>query len=132
MCLLRDKLFNGNQKPIFYLISFLILMPAYIIAGQPSVTTCSDEPEDIHILQKWSGDYPIVHLNRLSEDQQMSGIGHIGPPSRLTNCSTRPKSTWRCSTIKGAGMIKRKCCCVKSRQRIHKCTKSLIPWDFCW
>ncbi len=41
MCLLGYKLFRGNQKPIFYLISFLILVVAYIIAGQPSASTCS-------------------------------------------------------------------------------------------
>jgi len=78
MCLLRDKLFNGNQKPIFYLISFLILVPTYIIAGQPSVATSSDEPEDIPILQKWMGDYPVIHLNRLPQGQEKLRTGYIG------------------------------------------------------
>ena len=77
MCSLRDKLFRGNLNPIFYLISFLLLMPTSVIVGQPSAATDSGEPKDIPILQKWGGDYPVVHLNRLPEGQQKLRIGYI-------------------------------------------------------
>jgi hypothetical protein len=35
-------------------------------------------PNDLPILQKWSGDYPVVYLNRLPEGQQRSHVGLIG------------------------------------------------------
>jgi len=51
---------------------------ACMIAGFAATATYSGEPKDIPILQKWSGDYPIVHLNRLPEGQKKSRIGYIG------------------------------------------------------
>jgi len=41
-------------------------------------TAYSNEPKDIPIFQRWSGDYPIIHLNRLPQGQQKSRIGGIG------------------------------------------------------
>jgi hypothetical protein len=41
-------------------------------AAQPA------EPKDLPLLQKWSGDYPVVQLNRLPEGQQKSRVGFIG------------------------------------------------------
>ena len=51
---------------------------AWMMVGCAATATYSGEPKDIPILQKWSGDYPIVHLNRLPQDQQKSRIGYIG------------------------------------------------------
>ena len=39
------------------------------------------EPLDLPILHKWSGDFPIAHLDRLPEGQTDTNIGYIG--SRL-------------------------------------------------
>ena len=38
----------------------------------------SEEPKVIPILQNWSGDYPVVHLNRLPQGRQKSRVGYIG------------------------------------------------------
>lgn len=51
---------------------------AFTMAGCAATATCSGEPEDIPILQNWSGDYPIVHLKWLPEGQQNARIGYIG------------------------------------------------------
>ena len=49
-----------------------------MMAGFAATATYAGDPKDIPILQNWSGDYPIVYLNRLPEGQQKSRIGHIG------------------------------------------------------
>ena len=51
---------------------------ACMMAGFAATVTYSSDPKDIPILQKWSGDYPIVHLNRLYQGRQKSRIGYIG------------------------------------------------------
>ena len=50
---------------------------SFMLAGCATTVTDSGEPEDIPILQKWGGDYPIVHLKWLPEGQQKSRIGYI-------------------------------------------------------
>ena len=56
----------------------LLSFVAFMVAGCAATATYSSEPKDIPILQKWSGDYPIVHLNRLYQGRQKSRIGYIG------------------------------------------------------
>ena len=48
-------------------------------------TAYSDEPKDIPILQRWSGDYQIIHLNRLPQGQQRSRVGSIENTSTFAN-----------------------------------------------
>lgn len=64
------------KSPKFILMSLLFV--ALMVAGRAATVTYSGEPKDIPILQKWSGDYPIVHLKRLPEGQQKSRIGYFG------------------------------------------------------
>lgn len=42
-----------------------------------ATAACAGDAEEISILQNWSGDYPIVHLDRLPEGLQKSRIGYI-------------------------------------------------------
>jgi hypothetical protein len=49
-----------------------------LLAGCTTATTYTSKPTDLPILQQWSGDYPMAHLNRLPEGQQQSHVGFIG------------------------------------------------------
>ena len=49
-----------------------------------ATVTHAGDPKDIIILQNWSGDYPIDHLNRLPEGQQKLRIGYIGDAEILS------------------------------------------------
>ena len=42
-------------------------------------------PRDLPILQNWSGDFPIAHLDRLPEGQTDTSIGYIGDRSNFAN-----------------------------------------------
>ncbi len=42
-----------------------------------ATTTQSGAPKNISILQMWSGDFPVAHLNRLPRGQQKSRVGYI-------------------------------------------------------
>ena len=55
-----------------------LLIVAFMVAGCAAPSTYSSEPKDISMLQQWSGDYPIVHLESFPEGQQKSRIGYIG------------------------------------------------------
>ena len=65
------------KSPKFILMLLLWVAFACMMAGFAATATYSGDPKDIPILQKWSGDYPIVHLNRLPQGQQKSRIGYI-------------------------------------------------------
>lgn len=41
--------------------------------------------QDLPILQKWSGDFPLAHLDRLPEGQTNTSIGYIGIQSVFAN-----------------------------------------------
>jgi hypothetical protein len=43
------------------------------------------EPRDLPILHKWSGDFPIAHLDRLPEGQTDASVGCIGKKSVFAN-----------------------------------------------
>ena len=66
------------KSPKVILMLLLRVAFVWMMVGCAATATYSGEPKDIPILQKWSGDYPIVHLNRLPQDQQKSRIGYIG------------------------------------------------------
>jgi hypothetical protein len=65
-----------SQKFILMLLLFVAF--TFTMASCAATVAYSGEPKDIPILQKWSGDYPIVHLKWLPEGQQKSRIGYIG------------------------------------------------------
>jgi len=60
-------------------IPMLLLWVAFacMMAYFAATATYAGDSRDIPILQNWSGDYPIVHLNRLPEGQQKLRIGYI-------------------------------------------------------
>ncbi len=47
--------------------------------------TGEDAPRDLPILQKWNGDFPLAHLDRLPEGQTDTSIGYIGKKSVFAN-----------------------------------------------
>ena len=47
--------------------------------------TGDHNPRDLPILQKWSGDFPIAHLDQLPEGQTDTSIGYIGKKSVFAN-----------------------------------------------
>lgn len=56
----------------------LLLFVTFMVPGCTATSPYSSGPKDIPILQKWSGDYPIVHLKKFPEGQQKTRIGYIG------------------------------------------------------
>jgi hypothetical protein len=42
-------------------------------------------PRDLPILHRWSGDFPLAHLDRLPEGQADTSIGYIGTKSIFAN-----------------------------------------------
>jgi hypothetical protein len=64
-----------SSKIIF---TFLFLTFPCLFAGCKTTATYGIEPVDLPILQKWSGDYPVVDLKRLPKRQQKSRVGFIG------------------------------------------------------
>ena len=62
----------------FAAVCAVVALSTSTSAQPPAV---EDAPRDLPILQKWSGDFPIAHLDRLPEGQTYTGIGYIG--SRL-------------------------------------------------
>lgn len=42
------------------------------------------KPKDLHILQRWAGDYPLAQLDRLPEGQRQSRIGYLGDAGAFT------------------------------------------------
>jgi hypothetical protein len=71
--------------------SFLICFAAMVAAlALPTSTfaqppTGENAPQDLPILQKWSGDFPIAHLDRLPEGQADTSIGYIGTKAVFAN-----------------------------------------------
>ena len=60
-----------EQLCIFLLLASVVYLSAgWAIAG-------AGEPTDLPILQKWSGDYPVAHLDRLPQGKRKAGIGYI-------------------------------------------------------
>ena len=51
-------------------------------AGAP---TNDKAPRDLPLLHKWSGDFPITHLDRLPEGQADTSIGYIGTKEVFAN-----------------------------------------------
>jgi len=47
--------------------------------------TGEDAPRELSILHKWSGDFPIAHLDRLPEGQTDTSIGYIGTKPVFAN-----------------------------------------------
>jgi hypothetical protein len=37
-----------------------------------------EKPQDLPILQRWSGDYPVAQIDRLPEGQRRSRVGYLG------------------------------------------------------
>jgi len=58
---------------------------AFSISAQAQPTAGNHKPRDLPILQKWSGDFPLSHLDRLPEGQTDTIIGYIGDRSIFAN-----------------------------------------------
>lgn len=60
-------------------ISMVLLWAAFacMMPGFAATPTYAAEPEELPILQKWSGDYPVDHIDRLPRDLQNSRIGYL-------------------------------------------------------
>jgi len=49
----------------------------YLSAGLSAHDAVAGDPTDLPILQKWSSDYPVAHLDRLPQAQTKTGAGYI-------------------------------------------------------
>jgi hypothetical protein len=77
-----------SMKLTIYCIAFFAAVCAAVaissaVHAQPPAA--DHEPLDLPILHKWSGDFPIAHLDRLPEGQTDTSIGYIGRRSVFAN-----------------------------------------------
>lgn len=59
------------------------LLPALAL-GCGWLPSRDGKPKDLHILQRWAGDYPLAQLDRLPEGQRQSRVGYLGDPAAFT------------------------------------------------
>ena len=57
---------------------WLVCLLALMIAGCAGMSAQNDEPRDLVIIDRWSGDFPVAELDRLPEGQSQSRAGYIG------------------------------------------------------
>jgi len=74
----NGKFFCSIKFPDGRVIALLLAAVVCLFTGLPDRDACANGPKDLLIIQKWSGDYPVVHLNRLSDGQNKSSVGYIG------------------------------------------------------
>ena len=59
-------------------VLILIFSVNLLAACTPAVSQDSAEPQNLPLLDIWSGDYPVTALGQLPAGQQESSIGYIG------------------------------------------------------
>jgi hypothetical protein len=67
-----------TKSPKFIFTILLWVTCAFQFGGCVTTAINDSEPKDIPILQKWNGDYPVTHLNRLPDGKNKSPVGYIG------------------------------------------------------
>jgi len=70
----------GNAAYIVKLpeqIGNLLVLAAVVYLSAGWAAAGVGEPTELHILQKWSGDYPVAHLHRLPQGKLKAGVGYI-------------------------------------------------------
>ena len=71
---LGDILLPGAYKmPLFLLLSILLFL-----GGCATTDPIPAAPQEIRLLEQWSGDYPVAELGLLPAGQQDSAAGYIG------------------------------------------------------
>ena len=70
-----------------FISCFAVVCAAVVLSTSAhSQAPISDhEPRDLPILHKWSGDFPLAHLDRLPKGQADTSIGYIGTQSVFAN-----------------------------------------------
>ena len=66
----------------FAAVSAAVALSIWTHAQPP---TGDHKPRELPILQKWSGDFPLAHLDRLPEGQKDTSTGYIGKKSVFEN-----------------------------------------------
>ena len=66
----------------FAAVSAAVALSTWTHAQPP---TGDHKPRELPILQKWSGDFPLAHLDRLPEGQKDTSTGYIGKKSVFEN-----------------------------------------------
>ena len=73
--------------PKSFLACFAAVCAALVLStsAHAQSPTGEDAPRELSILHKWSGEFPIAHLDRLPEGQTETSIGYIGTKSVFAN-----------------------------------------------
>jgi hypothetical protein len=58
-------------------IGIFLLLAAVVYLSAGWAAAGAGDPTDLPILQKWSGDYPVAHLDRLPQGKSKAGVGYI-------------------------------------------------------
>jgi hypothetical protein len=58
-------------------IGILLLLAAVVYLSAGWAAAGAGDPTDLPILQKWSGDYLVAHLDRLPQGKSKAGVGYI-------------------------------------------------------
>ena len=70
--------FTASPSFIFACLAAVSLFSQYNTAAFPE-----NLPKEIHIIQQWSGDYPVAELKRLPANQQKGTSGYLGDGTRF-------------------------------------------------
>lgn len=57
---------------------FLVIGLALLAACTPAVSQSGEKPQDLPLLDSWTGDYPVAALDQLPAGQQQNHLGYIG------------------------------------------------------
>ncbi len=57
---------------------FLVIGLSLLAACTPAVSQSSEKPQDLPLIDSWTGDYPVAALDRLPGGQQQNRLGYIG------------------------------------------------------
>jgi hypothetical protein len=62
-------------------IGILLLLAALVYLSTGLAVAVAGDPTDLPILQKWSGEYPVAHLDQLPQGKSKAGAGYIDDKS---------------------------------------------------
>ena len=60
------------------IVAFLLCAVPLFTGGCAATNSTATAPENIPLLEKWSGDYPVSELDRLPGEHHDAGVGYIG------------------------------------------------------
>jgi hypothetical protein len=62
----------------------IVISLTLMVACTPASSPSSEKPQDLPLIDSWTGDFPVVALDQLPSGQQQSRVGYIGDAATFT------------------------------------------------